>query len=60
MNKNEKKRVYDEHVHNVEHGTFFFSAAGSMGPIATTLYKPLAVLLITSPTIRQCIGFAAI
>ena len=46
--KNEEKRVYDERVHNVEHGTFallVFSAAGDMGPIATTFYKCLASLL---------------
>jgi len=37
-----RKRGYDELVHNVEHGTFtplVFSAAGGMGPIATTFYK---------------------
>ena len=40
--ENEKKRQYEERVCNVKHGTFtplVFSAAGGMGPIATTFYR---------------------
>jgi len=46
--KLKKKREYEERVHNIEHGTFtplVFSAAGGMGPIATTFYRHLAALL---------------
>ena len=44
-NELEKKRAYEECVREIEHGSFFplvFSAAGSMGPIATIVYKKLA------------------
>jgi len=40
QNENEKKRAYDEHIRNIEHGTFtplVFSIADGMGPIATIL-----------------------
>ena len=45
--ENEKKRHYEERVCNIECGTFtplVFSAAGGMGPTATTFYKRLAFL----------------
>ena len=44
-NELEKKREYEEHVREIEHGSFsplVFSAAGGMGPIATVMYKRLA------------------
>ena len=47
-NELEKKRVYEERVREIEHGSFsplFFSAAGGMGSIATIVYKKLASLL---------------
>ena len=47
-NELEKKRAYEEHVREVEHGSFsplVFSAAGGMGTIATVVYKRLAPLL---------------
>jgi len=46
--ENEKKCHHEERVYNIEHGAFtplVFSAAGGMGPIATTFYKRLAFLL---------------
>ena len=44
-NELEKKRAYEEHVREIEHGSFsplVFSAAGGMGTIATVVYKRLA------------------
>ena len=41
----EKKRVYEERVREVEHGTFsplVFTTAGGLGPTATVVYKRLA------------------
>ena len=41
----EKKRVYEERVREVEHGTFsplVFTTAGGLGPTATAVYKRLA------------------
>ena len=44
----QKKRVYDEQVREVEHGTFsplVFSTSGGMGPIATVVYRRIASLI---------------
>ena len=44
----EKKRKYEERIHEVEHGTFsplVFSCTGGMGPLATVVYKRIATLL---------------
>ena len=40
-----KKRVYEERIRKVEHGTFsslLFTTAGGLGPAATVVYKRLA------------------
>ena len=40
-----KKRVYEERIRKVEHGTFsslVFTTAGGLGPAATVVYKRLA------------------
>jgi len=64
-NETEKKHEYEERVCNVKHGTFsplVFSAAGGMGPIATTFYRCLVSFCLTnhiSPTIRRFAGFVA-
>ena len=44
----EKKRKYEERIHEVEHGTFsplVFSCTGDMGPLATAVYKRIATQL---------------
>ena len=44
----EKRRAYEEHIHEVEYGSFTplaFSSSGGMGKVATTTYKHLAQLL---------------
>ena len=41
----EKRRVYEEHVIQIEHGSFtllVFSACGGMGPTAQVVYNLLA------------------
>ena len=41
----EKKRVYEERIREVKHGTFsplVFTTAGGIGPTATVVYKRLA------------------
>ena len=43
-----KRRMYDQHIRKVEHGSFkllVFSASGRMGPSTTIAYKSLAGLL---------------
>ena len=47
-NEQEKKRVYEERVREVEHGSFsalVFSTSGGMGPIATVVYQRLASMI---------------
>ena len=55
MKIQKKRRAYNEHFCNVECGAiiplFFFSAAGGMGPIATTFYNLI---------IRKFVDYAAI
>ena len=46
----EKRRMYDQCIREVEHGSFtplVFSASGGMGPSTTIAYKRLAALLAT-------------
>ena len=48
LNEQEKKRAYEEGVREIEHGSFaplVFSISGGMGPIATTEYKRMALLI---------------
>ena len=43
-----KKRVYEERVREVEHGSFsalVFSTSGGMGPMATVVYRRLASMI---------------
>ena len=47
-NKNEKRRVYEQRIIDVEHGSFtplVLSATGDMGQAATVAYKRMASLL---------------
>ena len=47
-NEQEKKRVYEEKVREVEYGSFsplIFSTSVGMGPIATVVYKWIATLI---------------
>ena len=49
----EKKRVYEERIREVEHGTFLplvFTTAEGIGPTATVVYKRLASVLLRSMT----------
>ena len=44
----EKKRVYEERVREIEHATFstlVFSTSGGMGPIASVVFKRIASLI---------------
>ena len=46
----EKKKAYDEHIREVEHGCFsplVFSVSGGMGPTAKVVYKKLASMITT-------------
>ena len=46
--ENEKKRVYEQRIRDIEHGSFaplVMSVTGGMGRIATTVYKRLASML---------------
>ena len=49
-NEQEKKRLYDQRVQDVEFGSFsplIFSTAGGLGPVATIVYKRIASLIST-------------
>ena len=49
-NEQEKRRVYDQRVREVEPGSFsplVFSASGGMGPTARVVYKTLASMIAT-------------
>jgi len=71
-NEQQKRRAYDQRVHDVEMGCFlplFFSAAGSCGPAANVVFGRLASCIAThkgkpySPTLcwlRCHIGFSLI
>ena len=48
LNEQENKRAYEERVREIEHGSFaplVFSISGGVGPIATTVYKRMALLI---------------
>ena len=42
----EKKRAYDKHVREVEHGSLVFSTSGGMGPTANVVYKRIASMIL--------------
>ena len=43
----EKKRMYEEHIREIEHGSFtpLFLCSGGMGLLATIVYKRIASLI---------------
>ena len=44
----EKRRLYEEHIREIEHGSFtplVFSCSGGMGPLVTIVYRRLASLI---------------
>ena len=50
-NEQEKKRVYDQHVREVEHGVF--STSGGMGPTANVVYKRISSIMIAQKTFSK-------